>query len=46
MLDAQSGERAHRIRIQFRDIVSVSEINREVDRVIGLLEEWAAERQR
>ena len=46
LLDAQSGEQAHRMRIEFADIVQVSEVNREVDRLISLLEEWAAEQQR
>jgi hypothetical protein len=43
LLNAQSGEQAHRMRIQMRNIASQSDVNRDLDRIIGLLEEWAEE---
>ena len=44
LVDARSGETANRRRIDFADINSLSYLNREWRRIIGLLEEWAAER--
>jgi len=41
LLDAQSGEQAYRRRIEMRNIVSQADVNRDLDRIIGLLEEWA-----
>lgn len=46
LLDARSGERAHRMRIEMRNIASQSEVNRDLDRIIGLLEDWAEEQSR
>ena len=46
LLDSQSGEESFRRRIQMDDIVSLSSINRDLDRIVGNMEEWAAERQR
>jgi len=46
LLDAQSGERAYRMRVEMRNIASESDINRDLDRIIGLLEEWAEKQQR
>jgi len=42
LVDARSGEEAYRRRIDFDDIASRSYLNREFNRVMGLLEEWAA----
>ena len=44
LVDARSGETADRRRINFADISSLSYLNREWRRIIGLMEEWAAER--
>lgn len=46
LLDAQSGERAYRRRVEMRNIVSQADVNRDLDRIIGLLEEWAEKQQR
>lgn len=46
LLDARSGEQAHRMRIQMSNIASEGEINRDLDRIIGLLEEWAEKQGR
>ena len=46
MLDAQSGEQAYRRRFEMKNIVSQSEVNRDLDRMIGLLEEWVEEQVR
>ena len=46
LLDVQSGEQAYRVRINMRNITSQQEVNGDLDRIIGLLEEWAAEQQR
>lgn len=46
LVDAQSGEEAYRRRIDLADITSRSYLNREFSRIIGLMEEWAAERVR
>lgn len=46
LLDARSGEQVHRMRIEMRNIASESEINRDLDRIIGLLEDWVAEQLR
>lgn len=46
LLDARSGEQAHRIRIQLGNIASEAEINRDIDRIIGLLEDWAEKQGR
>lgn len=45
LLDAQSGEQAHRMRIEMRNIASQADVNRDLDRIIGLLEDWAEEQQ-
>jgi tetratricopeptide (TPR) repeat protein len=44
LVDARSGETADRRRINFADISSLSYLNREWRRIVGLMEEWAAER--
>ena len=44
LVDARSGETVNRRRIDFADINSLSYLNREWRRIIGLMEEWAAER--
>ena len=44
LVDARSGETVNRRRIDFADINSLSYLNREWRRIVGLLEEWAAER--
>lgn len=41
LLDARSGEQTHRIRFRMSNIASESAINRDLDRIIGLLEDWA-----
>ncbi len=46
LLDAQSGERAYRRRIEMRNIVSQADVNRDLDRIIGLLEEWVEKQTR
>lgn len=46
LLDAQSGEQAYRLRITMRNITSLQEVNADLDRIIGLLEEWAEKQQR
>ena len=46
LLDAQSGEEAYRRRFEMRNIVSQADVNRDLNRIIGLLEEWAEERVR
>ena len=46
LLDSQSGEEAFRRRIEMDNIVSLSSINRDLDRIVGNMEEWAEERQR
>ena len=46
LLDSQSGEEAFRRRIEMDNIVSISDINRDLDRIVGNMEDWAAERQR
>jgi len=46
LLDGRSGEQVHRVRIEMRNIASQSEINRDLDRIIGLLEDWAEEQLR
>lgn len=43
LLDAQSGEQTHRMRIEMGNIVSEAEVNRDLDRIIGLLEDWAVD---
>ena len=46
LVDARSGETAYRRRIDLTDYPSRSYLNREFSRLIGLLEEWAAEQRR
>jgi len=46
LLDTRSGEQIHRMRIQMRNIASQSDVNRDLDRIIGLLEDWAEKQQR
>lgn len=46
LLDAQSGERAYRRRIEMSNIVSQADVNRDLDRIIGLLEEWVEKQTR
>ncbi|MGD8328669.1 MAG: hypothetical protein PVJ49_04480 [Acidobacteriota bacterium] len=46
LLDARSGEQVHRMRIEMRNIASEADINRDLDRIIGSLEDWAAEQLR
>lgn len=46
LLDARSGEQAYRARFEMRNIVSQSDVNRDVDRIIGLLEDWAEKQTR
>jgi hypothetical protein len=43
LLDARSGEQVHRIRFRMNNIASESAINRDLDRIVGLLEDWAEE---
>ena len=44
LVDARSGETVDRRRIDFDDINSLGYLNREWRRIVGLMEEWAAER--
>jgi len=46
LLDAQSGEQVRRMRIEMRNIVSQSDVNRDLDRIIGLLEDWVQKQAR
>lgn len=46
LLDAQSGEEVYNRRIDFRDISSRSEVNRDFSTLMGIMEEWAAAQQR
>ena len=44
LVDARSGETVDRRRIDFDDINSLGYLNREWRRIVGLMDEWAAER--
>ncbi len=46
LVDAQSGEEAYRRRVDFGNIVSRGDLNRDFSRLMNIMEEWAAERQR
>ena len=43
LVDVQSGEEAYRRRIEFRDISSRSDLNRDFSQLMSIMEEWAAE---
>lgn len=46
LVDALSAEEAYRRRIDFTDITSTSYLARELHRIVGLMETWAAKQQR
>lgn len=46
LVDAQSGEEAYRRRIDFSNIVSRGDLNRDFTQLMSIMEEWAAEQQR
>lgn len=46
LVDAQSGEETFRRRVDFRDIASYGDLNRDFSLLLDIMEEWAAERQR
>lgn len=46
LVDAQSGEEVYRRRIDFNNIVSRGDLNRDFTQLMGIMEQWAAEQQR
>jgi hypothetical protein len=46
LVDAQSGEEVYRRRIEFANIVSRGDLNRDFTQLMGIMEGWAAEQQR
>jgi len=46
LVDAQSGEEAFRRRVDFRDIASYGDLNRDFSLLMSIMEEWAAEQRR
>ena len=46
LVDAQSGEQAYRRRVEFADISSLADLNRDFSRIMSILEEWAANQRR
>jgi len=46
LLDAQSGEETYSRRIDFRDISSRAEVNRDFTTLMSIMDEWAVEQQR
>lgn len=46
LVDARSGEEAYRRRVDFSNIVSRGDLNRDFTQLMKFMEEWAAERQR
>lgn len=46
LVDAQSGEEVYRRRIDFANIVSRGDLNRDFTQLMNFMEEWAAEEQR
>lgn len=46
LVDAQSGEEVFRRRIEFSNIVSTGDLNRDFSQLMNFMEEWAAEQQR
>lgn len=46
LVDAQSGEEVYRRRIEFANIVSRGDLNRDFTQLMGIMEEWAATQQR
>ena len=46
LVDSQSGEDAYRRRVEFADIASLGDLNRDFSRIMDIMEEWAAEQQR
>ncbi|MCH7823740.1 MAG: hypothetical protein IH849_02975 [Acidobacteria bacterium] len=46
LVDAQSGEDAYRRRVDFRDIASYGDLNRDFSVIMSIMEEWAADQRR
>jgi len=46
LVDVQSGEEGYRRRVTFADIGSDGDLIRDFDRIISIMEEWAAEQRR
>ena len=46
LVDAQSGEEVFRRRVDFSNIVSRGDLNRDFTQLMTFMEEWAAEQQR
>ena len=46
LVDAQSGEEVYRRRIDFSNIVSSGDLNRDFTQLMNIMDEWAAEQQR
>jgi tetratricopeptide (TPR) repeat protein len=46
LLDAKSGEEAFRRRVEFADIATRAELNRDFSQIMSIIEEWAAENLR
>jgi tetratricopeptide (TPR) repeat protein len=46
LVDAQSGEEAFRRRVDFANLVSRGDVNRDFTQLMNFMQEWAAERQR
>ncbi len=46
LIDAQSGEQAYRRRVEFADIASLADLNRDFSRIMSIMEEWAADQRR
>jgi tetratricopeptide (TPR) repeat protein len=46
LVDARSGEEAYRRRVDFSNIVSQGDLNRDFTQLMNIMEEWAAEQRR
>ena len=46
LVDVQSGEEGYRRRVTFADIGSDGDLIRDFDRILSIMEEWAAEQLR
>ena len=46
LVDAQSGEQTYRRRVDFADIASLADLNRDFSLIMSIMEEWAAEQRR
>jgi tetratricopeptide (TPR) repeat protein len=46
LVDAKSGEESYRRRVEFNDIASRADLNRDFSQIMRIIEEWAAENLR